>query len=1342
MRNIQKRNPFRSASKSRLLLAAGALTTLLTTSATAQPDPITPNTHWTPDVSEACAHYLAGNYQNTQSICRQLLRERRSADVRRDAAALIALCYMRGQTRQERTAGRAQLFELAQNHPELLQRPECLLASGIAQRGVLETAGALDHIEQAVTGFIGQNRLDRAAVALTELAQTWANHTEWESTPPRFAIIQPLTPVTAHEVRLNQIESIRRRAAKLPLPPTTAQRIDLIRARYLLDKAEDTESAREILKTLAYNKPLTEPAAEAALLLANLAQQNRDARKAAELYQRIAQTNFPELSRQAADQLQQLQSPQLHLDLPDRAAPNEPIPIRIRSRHVDQLNFEIRHVALADWLERNRGQLIESQLPVTGSVRCAADWQPNPETEHDWWQPPDFPCALPPGAYVAILRGDNLLHKKLILASNLHATLRTGHQYAVLWTTTDDPANLPATAAARFWMFGSYVPTRLELHEGVATFRLPGEAAVFRDKRWVCLVDTGEQLALTRGKLPPDVGDSARSRAVALSCSTIAVEPGETVTFLGAILGHAPDDQANWRLDLADAYEAVVFSNPLELSPAGTFGIQWRADANLADVHLHALVYRDDQVIPNAFGRLPLHVRPRDPVPLAVDCRVPPTLPANALEFQADVEAYYPWAAPAANANYLWGRAILRLPHADDAVPLPLIPGRAKGKLGPDGRARLTVPLTPLFDFDHPAAIGLNVSVVSYDERWQREYVSTIRAEQDAVAWILTKPENLSAGHAARFRLEWVMPRERPVVAVGELDVANKGGEVVASLPLIPSIGGYTTEPWIVPEPGTYTVRAKLTRFGAAPLVAERTIEVATNNEALALPNLSAAATTRGGDVQLRLSGSSDQPLLAVIGTDEPRGATAVRPFGGAREVAVPATGRVHAGDRVTVFARDGDGMVAVAQAAVQPRSGKGLPLRVRGDEAPCAPGGIASVDVECASRGAVSALARLTPEARTGLASLVGGDARVLRDSMVSWIEEGAAALPLVPAPLLEALFAGETLWSGHIPRLRGKTKLDVPLPAEPGRYRLSVLARGADGRLALESVMLDTTGGVELVVDVPRRFTVGDRTVISAVVRNPSDRPRDVALQVAPGVGLGLESAEVRGERVEAVEIGDGTARFTLAGRSRAHWVGDVEAAAVGGGTAEFGLLVGALRQRVSAAYVVGSAESVGDAAVRVERELFLLIPERPALEEDPFAVNPQVAAPTADTRVRWNRSPLRAGEVVSPGQRILVSETFETEGNWRDVTWVQRMPANAFTVAVPDEERMQIGLEAARRPTLLRYRVERLAEGRHRHEYWLVAGRPGACVIPPPEVLVGDVLMEMGLGGEVWSLVVGVE
>ena len=460
---------------------------------------------WSAELAQALSLYRAGDYLAAQDACAARLASSHDGRVRSDAIAIQAMILMRMPARNARLDGRAQLAALSLDDPSLAERPECLLALGLAHTSLAETAKALDCLDRAAAGFDARGEHARLAETLAALAAAWSSHTEWEMTPSRFDVSQPRNSDEARQLRREQMGRIRDRLASMPQSDDAVARVDLLLAEDFIAAGDRTDDGLRTLEQIAASPSVTPAVADALEKLAQHCEDQQRWSDALALYGRLAAEGPAAAARRAEDRMTQITRPQLSIEVPATTSANEPVDIRLAVRNVAAVQVEIRHVALGDWLSAHQGRFAEALLPEAGSVQMARHLDTRAEHEHGWWrseqQTETVQFRAPPGAYVVIVTPEGaqaVAHcvKRLAIVSDLTATAVVGPDHAAICVTPEAPE-----LRARFWMHGSFVATEPRFDRGIARFPLPAEAHVLRDKRWVCLIEAGQDLALCRGEL-------------------------------------------------------------------------------------------------------------------------------------------------------------------------------------------------------------------------------------------------------------------------------------------------------------------------------------------------------------------------------------------------------------------------------------------------------------------------------------------------------------------------------------------------------------------------------------------------------------------------------------------------------------------------------------------------------------------------------------------------------------------------------------------------------------------------------------------------------------------------
>ena len=594
------------------------------------------------------------------------------------------------------------------------------------------------------------------------------------------------------------------------------------------------------------------------------------------------------------------------------------------------------------------------------------------------------------------------------------------------------------------------------------------------------------------------------------------------------------------------------------------------------------------------------------------------------------------------------------------------------------------------------------------------------------VGWRAQPPEP-TVDEPARLKLAWFDPTGHTGIQRPRLEL-RRDGQQTGELRLFAGIEGFTSEPWYPPSAGEYDVVASIPSLDGEPVPVTRSLRVlpaAENADAHeARIRCEAVTAERGGEpgVLVTLVGQARQPAVVLLADGDPLAAATIRPFGGTRELFLPAVSAT-VGARVLVVTAGEAGAEMAASAEVHPDTDRAIALRLETPQTTALPGNVLRVSAACTRGGTpmsdASIIARLVPAKDSGYLSWLPGSAREAArtaTSIPTITSSRAAATPAEPPMaslsrdgLVEALYEGTTLWidtsdsSDH-------AELDVPLPPEPGLYRLIALAIAPDGATAADSVLLDTQAGVHVAVDTPAVLTTGDRTLVAVMIESPHGEPAELDLRVDPGPGLHIESARVGEEAVTA----SATVRMTVPAESRSWLQMRVEATEPGSGALRAEVTSAVGTQHAAAAYDVTTPDSSRpDEKVRLRRKLLRLVAEHVRTGPAPDAqTDPVMQKPS------WREHAVAPGESVPPGTHLLVREELTLSELHTNIEWTQRMPANCHAVQANSHAKHEFGELRRRRINELEYTAGRLEVGFRTHEYHIVAVRPGVCRLPAPE------------------------
>ncbi|MCK4342317.1 MAG: hypothetical protein KAY37_11410 [Phycisphaerae bacterium] len=1323
---------------------------------------------WSPEVREALAAYHAGRYDKAQQHCLRVLTGQGAARGRHDAALIQALCLLRMPARADRVEGQARLTQLADEDPALWDEPECALAYGIGLTGLAETAAALDTLERAAEGFAAQGRPDRQLAALVALAKTWARHTEWEVTPARFDVRRPAVGSEADAIRRTQIEAVRARVTVLPGHEEALAGVDLVLAKHSI-KIGEADEGRAILARLAAAPVLTPPCLEAALLEADACGEAERWEAALALYERVRREDRGDWARRAEERVLELTRPQVLVDGPAVVRCGRPAPVQLRVRGMDTVQLEVRRVNLAEWLETSSRRGNEAFLPESGSVQMVRELETRGPSSYAWWDSGELESPLEftaqPGAYVVVVRGREpdgreRTEKRLVVVSDLSATCFVGAEYVTVWAVlqTGSSAGEPA---AKFWMQHSFTPTEPAFEAGVARFPLPNEARIMRDKRWVCLVRWGEHVAICRGRL---LGPRAAGLTplVAMVGGPPTPQAGETLYVSGQVLGgkrepSGPDTGGELQLQITDILERPVFSRNVTLSAGGAFSAEFPLTAAQAGKHLRVLSRYQGRVLENVAGRLWVNVPKAEVAGFRVRCEVPEWIQAPTGVINGCVRAEYPWGMWPRGARVECMLHAVRLP-TEDSNDEPRFVGSLvrEGRLDDQGRFAFALSTGEFGVSGVPLAISVEGHVRSRARREGVGYAEVLLSMRRPWAWLTYEPNEPEAGRPIRFGVDWFEPGGLAVSTPAEVEVSRRG-ETLARLRLHPGRHGLESEGWLPPEPGGYEIVATIPLVVAEPVQIRKTVAIgpakdgsAADTEKLRCTAHFARLEDRVG-VRVRLEGESAGPLLVLLEAGDPLAAIEIEHLAGESDLFLPLEVEPAAGMRVLVVGAVGSSteLLCAEEVAPDPREVPTLTLTAPTKEV--WPGTMAQVDVLCEEFASLprgtTLTARLINAASSGHtdgqrgsrwsepASVVPGltivssneepraSARAVfrtpnwRKSAHGHLDLKGDAEQSVPAALRSVLFEGMTLWSTSLEVVTETTELPVPLPTTPGLYRLIVAVRTPPGAVATEALILDARRGVRLGLEMPQRLTLGDRTIVAALVENGYSEPVEVQVWVRGGGGLHIEALRVVEPERQTLDYQAGTpaiVHLPAGGRTWLHV--DVEAARVGDGKVEVEVAARAARRSAACGYEIlpATEPAVKGVGVRIERKLFRW---RPVGDWVPFDDENEFE------RRYWDTVPWSGEDRLRPGELVQVREMFVLTEAQAEFVWLQRVPATCHAAPAKAQLGEPIGSRVGDRGDALAYRVTALGPGRHEHEYFLTVVRPGSCLLPLPEWRIGE-------------------
>jgi tetratricopeptide (TPR) repeat protein len=1278
-----------------------------------------PARSWSPDVLSALETYRAGDFVAAQRLGTQILSQARDPRVQRDAAVLETLCLLRMPARADRIDGRTRLQQLIAEDPTLRAEPECELAYGIAETELSETSTALKALERAAADFAQQGLPARQAAALVALAQAWVRHGEWQTTPPQFAVPRPQSATDADAVRRAQIEALRARIAALPDHQAALDELDLVLARHWLDTGDAAGDGLAILTRLAAAPELTRASAEATLTLAERHEQAGQWAGALQAYQRLRQGWHGDLAHQAEQRAAEITRPQIVAEVPAAVPSGQPVRAHVRIRGLKSVQVEVRQVDVEAWLNTPRSRGNEALLPESGSVRLTRELDTRATPAYGWWDSDALETPLEftgePGAYVLVVRGAGddarpAVAKRLIVVSDLRAACYVGARHVVLWAQRG-PASA-GTLTAKFWMSRSFAPTEVPFDGDVARFALPGEARVMRERGWVCLVRAGEHLAVCRGTLPATEPGQSASQVLLLAGPPEA-EVGDSLYISGVLLparGATELSAESLKLEVLDAVEKVHFTQEIKPPASGAFAMEVPVTADFAGNHLRVLARHGERALENVLGRVTMSVPTPDAARFDVQVEAPAYLPAENMLLTSRVRAVYPWGAtPALTPVQCTLRAAALPKTGGEAAPVVAAVER-DGRLGPDGQWTFSVPLADFGLPGRPLAVRIEAYVQSREGRTGAGVAEALEAPQRPYAWLLHTPVPPVAGQDVRFRVGWFEPDGRAIAGTPEV-VLHRDDREIVRLPLHAEREGWLSAPWQPTEPGSYQATAVLAALGAEPLTLSETLAVlaATKTAPAATPAVHCAAQwVQSADraaVQVELDGHSEEPLLVLAEDGDPQAARTLAALDGHATVLLPAETKATAGMRVAVARMGGAELELLGSAEVAPDPQRAVEVALTVGQPEVWPGSRVAARVSGGWPTGTTLTARLIDAVNAGYPS-------------------EAAEPPGTNVDAWPALSEGSTLWCMSREAERETTEFQVPVPAKPGLYKLIVLARRPGGETANGATILDARRGVRLEINAPARLTLGDRTLLAARVENAYAEPIEARLQCDAGAGMQLETLRVENPGAASTPVQRGEpVTVNLPAQGQAWLYMDAEAARLGTGRATIEVTARGVSSTASCTYEVLPPDSPAesDRNVSVRRSVAVWTP--PANYEE-------LDHPPEEEAARWTAVPFSPEARLMPGQFLEVSEEFTLREALPEGTWRQRVPPTCCLVTGQIGRAAPIGPRQSDQDGALVFRVMSLAPGSHVHKYFLAVVRPGAAVIPAPEVRCGPTLLPLAV------------
>lgn len=1089
---------------------------------------------WSPALAALLDRYRDGDYASVQSECVRLLRSTLERDLRRDVRTLSAMTLLRMPERGDRIAGRDLLAELDRDDPVIGQRPECLLALGVGLMGLHETGSALHNIALAAEVFAAAQNHARTAEAYYELAAAWAGHTEWELTPKRFGIVLPSDPRQFMQIRLEQIEAVRARAAGIPVGHQAADRVDLVLAGVLLNSDADTPRGVAILDRLASSAVVTELVGQALERLARIRADEKEWTRAVALYTRLADAGLGELSIVARRRANEITSPRIELDLPGGAAPGEAIAAAIRARNIESLDFEVRRFDVAKYLEKYQGRLIEAQFPDEGAVVHARRIAAVAATQHDWTRTVST-LKLDAGAYVVLARGrvagqPQRTVKKLLVVGDLQATMFVGDGRAVVWALTADGQPLAGDVSARFWMHATtFVAKRRPLTDGVAAFPLPPESRQ-PDRRWVCLVSRGEDLALCRGRLAPRNVNPTGGAAVALLTNGLFFNAGDTLQLKGILLpprGVDPSALAgkSVRIDVLDVAEKLIVSQRATVSGFGVFQTRIPITRDLANGSFHIVARLDDLVLPNVKRPTAFRVLPAERSDARLTITLPRVLDSRYGALSGRISAGVAGGTPTADQPIVVDIMALQLPDREQGRGARLLaPYRVAWQLDSNGRFDFSVPFQDLGLDGRYAIVRMKATLIKWDSLASGDHAMALLAPEPVQLWLSLQPDPPSTQSDAVVSIDVYDFADLTEGRLPSLSVRRDGKEIAKPRVSL-NASGATAAVWRPEQSGKYELEAEVQLRNGESATARKTVTVVdraapADSTAPLSSDVRFAGEREKRVLEIEASWDASRPLLAILDDGAPLAAVSWDAARGARRASL-SIGRPREYAVQVVFASTTPGGVELVSVSdIRSADDHANSLSIELDRTDILPGESVSARISLTDpqdRPIVADLTlRLVDLRQHGFDPVwaIFGDESESAD-IVSGLNVVSSRQPqeeqsppdtvrYLSRTFKKALLENDNvwLWSGV---LNGDpAQVHVPLANRPSRYRLIAVARTADGTTFTNSITLSSEYQLQARLDAPAHLLVGDRAVLIVALTNHSVQERKAHVETAPGSTL----------------------------------------------------------------------------------------------------------------------------------------------------------------------------------------------------------------------------------------------
>lgn len=1320
---------------------------------------------WSIEIADAREAYETGDYELARRRCVAQLEKNERGPAADDAGALLAMILCRENSRSARNEGLSRLAEMVSTHRALRNRAEFHIARGIAHRGLAETSAALDELDLAISAAKRSGDVKRHIEAVVEMARTWQVHNEWESTPARLTPVAPAGATESAEARIRNISALRAELSTLKTSAAVIE-VDLALAEVLLTRPETAQRGEALLDQLASTSPPSDASARAAMRLADIFESSARTKDAIEIYRLVARSNIRDSATRARDRLDALLQPKIELSCADQVARGAALNITLRSQSVAGILLEVRSAELSDWLASPKMRGVDAQLPESGSVHLSKDLAPANSHPGESWNSAEagieISCRPPPGAYVVIARGTTadgkpLVSKRLAVVSDLQAMCWFGGDEGVVWVPSRADGAISRPVQAKFWMRASFVATEVTFDGEIGRFRLPNESRVLRDRNWLLVTESGDELTIARGELLPNTG--ATPGAALFLVGPNEIDADAELRFSGVYFrdARASAEPGQLEVDVRDALDRSIGRKRVAWAENGVFADHLKIPAAVAGKTLRITLRRDGMVVSTWPERALVRVREMDEVALEPSIETAVHQPDTDSVVPVSVLARYSWGTPASNAQVSFLADGFHLPSSPSrAAVAPALGFQTKFALASDGREAGSFDPRGLDSADGNLGLALHAALTTGDGRTSSARRYAIFGPSREYARLRTSSDMPTAGEPLALILDWYAPASRAWTGKAVVEV-SRDDRVIVSLPLLWVGRDCSTMPWTPPDAGDYVATLKSNSPEFATELRFSVGDPPSSSPIAGSTSTATASVAADKPDQVRFDGliATGQRALAVVRSSRAIAAGAMS--AGSATLTVLAAPDTQA--LIAVTSAGGIREFPVALAASIADAGK---LDISLGESELRPGGEVAVQLSPEPNGSHTPL--LVFLVRTDRIGTV--DVSVPQDPQRASARDPRAALPNffgIPDRLLSMLGGADVVWSGVVTAM-SPTPLRVPLPRTPGQYTLMALSRASNGELSGRSTLIDLDPPIQLSLDVPRVLSAGDRTVIVAQLRNGADATLRGRVRVtAPGVAIAGRHATTGGTGAGTQSDADGWSTIDIAPNTTAFIAWDIEATAPGEHVAsvefrpdsESGALRDAKKFRVRASTVSAGAGAPLP-RIRIDRQYEILDQNPRILRSNPgalkihnhahdeHAAERSAAGETSDDACPPESDSAKSADgataisistVLSPCTYLRVTESITIEGDLPVCSWVQALPPMAVPLRSQSSVLKKIGVSHPGPLDEIRYDVPARSAGRFVHQYDLWTLRPGAGVLPMPRVTVDgrEIAVELSIPDE---------